>query len=196
MTRHLLLMAATVAATTARRRSAVRRKQTCPICDVEFRPTRCEQRTCGLPCSIILRRNEGTLGRPYAAFKACSAEGCERKVKSRDLCDYHYHLEPDQMASIRAKHLRSAYGMTVEDRDEMLARQGGKCAICRSSEPRSKRGWHTDHDHETGAVRGVLCLRCNVRLGMVEKDPSRVKDREFVAAALQYLAAHAALVTA
>jgi Recombination endonuclease VII len=41
----------------------------------------------------------------------------------------------------------------------MLAEQGGGCAIC-GAEPKTKR-LHVDHDHKTGAVRGLLCFRCN-----------------------------------
>lgn len=49
-------------------------------------------------------------------------------------------------------------------RERILEAQGGVCAICGGDDPRSKHGWHLDHDHETGVVRGVLCFRCNVVL--------------------------------
>ena len=51
------------------------------------------------------------------------------------------------------------YGLTAEQYDDLLKRQGGKCAICRNK-PKSKR-LAVDHDHGTGAVRGLLCSRCN-----------------------------------
>jgi hypothetical protein len=41
----------------------------------------------------------------------------------------------------------------------MLAAQGGGCAIC-GAPPKTRR-LHVDHDHKTGAVRGLLCYRCN-----------------------------------
>lgn len=41
----------------------------------------------------------------------------------------------------------------------MLAEQAGGCAIC-GAEPKTRR-LHVDHDHKTGAVRGLLCYRCN-----------------------------------
>lgn len=44
----------------------------------------------------------------------------------------------------------------------MLARQGGRCAICETGEPGgAKNVFQVDHDHATGAIRGLLCFRCN-----------------------------------
>lgn len=51
----------------------------------------------------------------------------------------------------------------------MVEAQGGCCAICRV-----RPAAHVDHDHETGAVRGVLCFTCNVGLGNVNDEPDRV----------------------
>lgn len=51
---------------------------------------------------------------------------------------------------------------------ELLAVQGGRCGICGCKEPTSQ-GWHADHDHSTGRLRGVLCSRCNSLIGFAEK---------------------------
>lgn len=59
-------------------------------------------------------------------------------------------------------------GITTAQRNEMLAAQGGKCLCCGSEESGSKKGWHVDHCHRTGAIRGVLCANCNVALGHVD----------------------------
>lgn len=64
--------------------------------------------------------------------------------------------------SKREHWLRRAYGITSEQYDAMLAAQGGVCAICKS-EPKKNR-LHVDHDHDTGRVRGLLCVACNSRL--------------------------------
>lgn len=31
---------------------------------------------------------------------------------------------------------------------------------------------HIDHDHQTGKVRGVLCSRCNMALGLLHDSPA------------------------
>lgn len=79
------------------------------------------------------------------------------------------------------KHLRLKYGMTIAQRDEMFEAQGSCCAICRTDKPPGKNSWHIDHDHDTGAVRGILCGNCNTGIGMLADDPDRIL------AAAQYL---------
>jgi hypothetical protein len=62
------------------------------------------------------------------------------------------------------------YGLTPEQYDKLLAEQGGTCAICQGP-PGGRWGRYcVDHDHVTGAVRGLLCLRCNRAIGLVEDD--------------------------
>jgi hypothetical protein len=58
------------------------------------------------------------------------------------------------------------HGMTPADYDWLLLIQGNACAVCRL--PTSKR-LYVDHNHETGNVRGLLCQKCNLTLGHVEK---------------------------
>jgi len=77
----------------------------------------------------------------------------------------------------RRWHLKQKYGMTVEEYDELLARQGGACATCRQPPPDRPRRprdplvfFPVDHDHRTGRVRGLLCFRCNTVLGQVDDD--------------------------
>ena len=57
------------------------------------------------------------------------------------------------------RRLETTYGIPAEEYNRILEIQGGRCAICRSV-PRTIR-LAVDHDHKTGAVRGLLCKRCN-----------------------------------
>lgn len=56
------------------------------------------------------------------------------------------------------------YGLTQDDFDRLVERQGGVCAICKEPCPTNQR-LSVDHDHETGEVRGLLCRRCNAGIG-------------------------------
>lgn len=69
-----------------------------------------------------------------------------------------------QRAISRKSRLRTKFGVTIEQYDEMLRAQGGRCAICLDL-PSSKRRLAIDHNHQTGAVRGLLCGQCNTMLG-------------------------------
>ena len=54
--------------------------------------------------------------------------------------------------------LKRHYGITKEERDSLF-KDG--CEVCGSYDKLC-----VDHDHNTGAVRGCLCSRCNTGLGM------------------------------
>lgn len=65
-----------------------------------------------------------------------------------------------------AGHVERTYGLTGEEYDQLLAWQGGRCYIC-GQQPRGRR-LAVDHDHASGAVRGLLCANdewgCNMSL--------------------------------
>lgn len=52
-------------------------------------------------------------------------------------------------------HVERTYGISGEEYDALLDWQGGRCYIC-GQMPHSQR-LAVDHDHTTGAVRGLLC---------------------------------------
>ncbi|MEW2359915.1 endonuclease VII domain-containing protein [Spirillospora sp. NPDC029432] len=66
----------------------------------------------------------------------------------------------------RDDHLRERYGIGEAEIERLVRAQAGSCPICcdRSAE-------HVDHDHATGAVRGVLCGSCNTGMGQLDDDP-------------------------
>lgn len=65
----------------------------------------------------------------------------------------------EKQRKARDSYLRRNYGIGLERYEEMLEAQGGRCAIC-LCRPRT-RNLAVDHDHFTGALRGLLCGRCN-----------------------------------
>lgn len=109
-------------------------------------------------------------GRPTSWCKTCT------KVQAASWEQDNYEAKQQRD---RARRFRDKYGITLEDYDHMLEEQGEVCAICR--EPCSLGALCVDHDHETGAVRGLLCRSCNGGLGLF-KD-----DRGLLGAASKYL---------
>ena len=72
--------------------------------------------------------------------------------------------------------LRKRYGITLADYKRMLKEQKNGCAICGKPNKNCKRGLQVDHTHQTGYVRGLLCLYCNRKIvGNSAEDYLRVK---------------------
>jgi hypothetical protein len=80
---------------------------------------------------------------------------------------------PGYKESLRKSHLKRKYGLTPDDYDAMLAAQRGGCAICGAPAPEGQ-SLHVDHCHDSGAVRGLLCFRCNAGLGQFDHDSERL----------------------
>ncbi len=89
--------------------------------------------------------------------------------------------KPDYAMKQREFFMRWKYGITPGEFDELMARQDGKCAICKANHTEVKRpgmtkrglkphGLVVDHSHETDVVRGLLCDRCNRALGLFHDD--------------------------
>lgn len=78
--------------------------------------------------------------------------------------DYLMTLAPMErkMARIRERD----FGIKPMEYRDLVARQGGLCALCET--PVSGKNCHLDHDHISGHVRGILCAGCNLALGHVE----------------------------
>jgi len=64
--------------------------------------------------------------------------------------------------------------LTKEEYDRLFAAQRGVCAICSRTNP-DGRALSVDHDHGTGRVRALLCLKCNTLLGMADDNPERLQ---------------------
>jgi 6-phosphofructokinase len=113
--------------------------------------------------------------------KQRNAETCKyrethrEQIREYDRKYHNAHLEQGRERRLKynktrvsvLRHLR--YGITPEAQEQLLAEQNGVCAIC--GEIRGKRGLVIDHDHTTKIVRGWLCGKCNMGLGLFDDNP-------------------------
>jgi hypothetical protein len=114
--------------------------------------------------------------------RGCSHPGCGGTHKARGLCKPHYEQSPDYRkrvsnrkklsrstpegrAAQRLAKWRERYGIDEETYEKMLAEQAHVCRIC-SSPPSALKRLCVDHCHRTGKIRGLLCDRCNVAIGL------------------------------
>ena len=70
--------------------------------------------------------------------------------------------------------LRKSYGISMLEYEQMLADQDGVCAICGGTNA-DGRDLFVDHNHQTGAVRGLLCNPCNRSLGLMKDNPATLR---------------------
>jgi nitrate/TMAO reductase-like tetraheme cytochrome c subunit len=84
----------------------------------------------------------------------------------------HYQANRQKYLTLeRDRQYRIRYGITLEDYNRLLESQSGKCRICESPKAGNKdQHFAVDHCHHTGRVRGLLCIKCNARLGWFEKN--------------------------
>lgn len=77
--------------------------------------------------------------------------------------------------SLRCQNLWHLYKITSTEVDALLARQGGGCAICGTTEWGNGGTPSVDHCHNSGRIRGILCARCNGALGLLDDDPAKTR---------------------
>lgn len=109
-------------------------------------------------------------GKRHSICKPCSSK------KNKE-----WYKTPDGQTHNRRNLLRRR-GLTIGQYNDMLAAQGGVCAICQEVETkRDPRGdgsaqlLGVDHDHKTGAVRALLCDACNKGVGFFRDDPALMR---------------------
>jgi len=70
--------------------------------------------------------------------------------------------------------IEKAFGLSKDAYLKMLEFQQGLCALCGNPETAIRHGktkeLAVDHDHQTGAIRGLLCHACNTGLGLFKDD--------------------------
>lgn len=114
----------------------------------------------------LSRRARGTQNAVYRS-------NC-KKCASLDTIEWHKRNPGRVEANRRTRNLK-LYGMTKQDYVDLLHKQGGGCAICGTDRGGQKSGkvmrMSVDHDHRTGAFRGILCNRCNRAIGLLGDDP-------------------------
>lgn len=114
-------------------------------------------------------KNRAKIKRHQIKWKTANLD--KVKAAAREWAKQEYARDP--LKSL-ARSRKYRYGVTAVEVDQMFLKQGGVCAICRTSRPSrgGKRTWHVDHCHTTRRFRGVLCARCNLMIGLGLDNPT------------------------
>lgn len=86
-----------------------------------------------------------------------------------------YMKDPQVQAQVWERNLWRNYQLTADEFNKMWQAQDGKCLICKVElvpRGKGKNSSAVDHNHQTGAVRGLLCRQCNHGLGHFKDNPN------------------------
>ncbi len=113
-------------------------------------------------------RGRRTCEECFGKCKHCKQElsdgkRCRECTKKRNR--ERYQSDPTWAERKRVINKLSLYGITLEEYEALPK----ECFACGGTA-----NLVIDHCHETMAVRGRLCGKCNTALGMVEDDPARL----------------------
>lgn len=80
------------------------------------------------------------------------------------------------------RRLERDYHITMAAFEQMIADQGGGCAVCGGLPNGPGKRFHIDHNHGCcpgvgscgSCIRGLLCGKCNTLLGLANEDPERL----------------------
>lgn len=94
---------------------------------------------------------------------------CRQKVNVVAFRERHPNYTQTDIHKLKRRswNLKAKYGITLEEYDAILEKQGGVCAICGCTENRGH-SFCVDHNHNNGQVRGLLCHKCNQAIGLLD----------------------------
>jgi hypothetical protein len=113
---------------------------------------------------ITVKRNKTGIS---ARCKKCSSENNYIR----------YPVSPEESKKYR---LKKFYNMSLDDYNQLLKIQGEVCAVCLQPETslnhnKTVRSLAVHHNHETGKVIALCCVRCNRGMGYLGDDPELLR---------------------
>jgi len=118
-------------------------------------------------------QTEYELGVQSTQHKYCS-ETCRQQWHYNKWKSNGGHRDP---IKLREYQLKTNYGITISDFDELFKSQNFCCKICKKQTPSGK-NLHVDHCHVSLKIRGILCSTCNQAIGLVKENIEILKKND------------------
>lgn len=115
----------------------------------------------------------GHIDKRYTTTKqccTCSYQKARRWAKAN----------PEKLIS---KYREKKYGITTKEVTKLTELQDNRCAVCENIF-KNTRNINVDHNHKTGKIREILCIKCNTMLGLADD------NIEILEKAIKYLKKH------
>ncbi len=126
-----------------------------------------ERQECSIPgCSSLKGLNKSTRKDNsfyYYETPQCSQHRSDGQRYAGPKYQYNYDKN-------RENHWKTqGINLTIEQYHQLLRFQNERCFLCGRHQSVFKRALNVDHCHKTGKIRGLICSRCNMNLGWIEK---------------------------
>ena len=136
-----------------------------------------ESKVCPKCKKDLLRDKFGTFSRGGKRFSRAYCRQCESILQTRWARE-----NPDKVwgnrnpeARVRAaanSHLKRKYGVTLDWYEDQVKQRDGNCDMCHKV---PSKALCVDHEHATGRIRGLLCDKCNIALGLFGDNVETIK---------------------
>ena len=114
-----------------------------------------------------IRKSENESSKRY--YKRHKTKILEKQSKNEAFKQYRKEYFQKNKDKIMNDFYVKKYGITQQDKLNMLKNQGDVCMICKIKLLTLREAF-VDHDHKTGKIRGILCNTCNRALGLLKDD--------------------------
>jgi len=91
-------------------------------------------------------------------------DNCEKTKK------YNRQWKKDNPKKVKSYTIKANYNLSYEDWSKMWESQNGRCAICEKPFTKPSDAY-VDHNHQTNKVRSLLCMKCNIGIGIFNDSP-------------------------
>lgn len=151
---------------------------TCKKCQKKYREQR-KEKTKLISNNYYLNHKEQILLKSHEHYQQNSEKYKLYRLQNKEKQDK-YNKEYRSTHEENKEHknelrIKRQYGITINEYNDMLKKQDNKCAICGKELIVGNEIIHIDHSHITGKVRGILCMKCNLQLGVYENNKELFK---------------------
>lgn len=127
-------------------------------------------------CDYARRKRNGQTAKDYAPL-------ARKRERSKEY----------RLSTSKREHYKRKYGISLDELYRLWEKQSKACCICERGLPNPVEGrikhrsgtFHLDHCHDSGRLRGLLCNRCNMAIGLFDD------SRDRLLSAAEYLRRHA-----
>lgn len=149
-------------------------ERTCRKCGLGYTPSHNQSHKRGNICNACHAK----------AIREWNAKNPEKAKAARDRrwARVQYRMQNNERRKVNFR--ATKYGITWEMYQALIAAQGGVCSICRKPLPEGE-NFAVDHNHNTNALRDLLCRKCNSIIGFAND------SIEVLTSAIEYLQRHA-----